>query len=138
MISYLSNFSFLCSIFLISKFVFISILFFLISCLLFLVSHFVFLIENSEARGGQSRQQTLQSERRHISFTDNRQQSQFGNTYLDSFIYFHNTSLFKNCSFAFCSKLSQTPAVEVDEGGDGDKPIEDDLVPVVAPHQVHL
>ena len=49
-----------------------------------------------------------------------------------------DTSLFKNCSFAFCSKLSQTPAVEVDEGGDGDKPIEDDLVPVVAPHQVHL
>ena len=37
-----------------------------------------------------------------------------------------------------CSKLNQRPAVEVDEGDDGDETVEDDLVPVVAPHQIHL
>ena len=30
------------------------------------------------------------------------------------------------------------PAVEVDEGGDGDESVEDDLIPVVAPHKIHL
>ena len=40
--------------------------------------------------------------------------------------------------FVFCNKLNQSPAVEVYEGGDGDEPVEDDLVPVVAPHQIHL
>ena len=42
------------------------------------------------------------------------------------------------CVCVFVSKLNQRPAVEVDEGDDGDETVENDLVPVVAPHQIHL